>query len=186
MNRKHLKKSFRWKLFRPVPIKAESTEEKNSAGAAAPNQPEKQTSKKSARPSPKPAARSARPTKISYVPITDEELDEKIIPVPRKKHKGLKVTGIVAAILAVTAGCAYGAVSYYYTDRFFEGTYINGINCSNKTAYETEQLIASNVRIIPLRLPRGTRSRRPSAETRSITAMCLTEKFWIFEAAEAI
>ena len=51
----------------------------------------------------------------------------------------------MAAILAVTAGCAYGAVSYYYADRFFEGTYINGINCSNKTAYETEQLIASNV-----------------------------------------
>ena len=39
----------------------------------------------------------------------------------------------------------YGAVSYYYADRFFEGTYINGINCSNKTAYETEQLIAGNV-----------------------------------------
>ncbi|MEI3474270.1 MAG: hypothetical protein V8Q93_13345 [Blautia faecis] len=28
MNRKHLKKSFRWKLFRPIQIKAESTEEK--------------------------------------------------------------------------------------------------------------------------------------------------------------
>ena len=63
----------------------------------------------------------------------------------KKKHKGLKVTGIVAAMLAVTAGCAYGAASYYYADRFFEGTYINGINCSNKTAYEVEQLIASNV-----------------------------------------
>ena len=28
MDRKNLKKSFRWKLFHPVPIKAESTEEK--------------------------------------------------------------------------------------------------------------------------------------------------------------
>ena len=140
MNRKHLKKSFRWKLFRPIQIKAESTEEKILPVRQHLTSLKKQTSKKSARPSPKPAARSARPTKISYVPITDEELDEKIIPVPRKKHKGLKVTGIVAAILAVTAGCAYGAVSYYYADRFFEGTYINGINCSNKTAYETEQL----------------------------------------------
>lgn len=91
------------------------------------------------------ANKSARPTKISYVPISEEELDEKITPIPKKKHKGLKVTGIVAAILAVTAGCAYGAVSYYYSDRFFEGTYINGINCSNKTAYEVEQLIASSV-----------------------------------------
>ena len=90
-------------------------------------------------------SRSARPTKISYVPISEEELDEKIVPPAKKKHKGLKVTGIVAAMLVVTAGCAYGAASYYYADRFFEGTYINGINCSNKTAYEVEQLIASNV-----------------------------------------
>ena len=138
-------KELQVEIIPPYSNKGRKHRRKDSAGAAAPNQPEKQTSKKSARPSPKPAARSARPTKISYVPITDEELDEKIIPVPRKKHKGLKVTGIVAAILAVTAGCAYGAVSYYYADRFFEGTYINGINCSNKTAYETEQLIASNV-----------------------------------------
>ncbi len=101
--------------------------------------------RKSAEQSPKPAARSARPAKISYVPISDEELEEKVIPISRKKHKGLKITGIVAAILAVTAGCAYGAVSYYYSDRFFEGTFINGINCSNKTAYEAEQLIADKV-----------------------------------------
>ena len=126
----------------------EDTSEKAASG-----QPTEQTSRqssgkssrKSAKPSQKSAPRSARPTKISYVPISDEELDEKIIPIPKKKHKGLKVTGIVAAILAVTAGCAYGAVSYYYSDRFFEGTYINGINCSNKTAYEVEQLIASSV-----------------------------------------
>lgn len=93
----------------------------------------------------RPASRSARPTKIAYVPISEEELDEKIVPIQKKKHKGLKVTGIIAAILAVTAGCAYGAVTYYYADRFFEGTYINGIDCSNKTAYEVEQAIASTV-----------------------------------------
>ena len=99
------------------------------------------TQKQSAR----PASRSARPTKIAYVPISEEELDEKIVPIQKKKHKGLKVTGIIAAILAVTAGCVYGAVTYYYADRFFEGTYINGIDCSNKTAYEVEQAIASTV-----------------------------------------
>ena len=99
------------------------------------------TQKQSAR----PASRSARPTEIAYVPISEEELDEKIVPIQKKKHKGLKVTGIIAAILAVTAGCAYGAVTYYYADRFFEGTYINGIDCSNKTAYEVEQAIASTV-----------------------------------------
>ena len=56
----------------------------------------------------------ARPTRISYVPISDEELDEKVVMPTKKKHKGLKVTGIVAAMLVVTAGCAYGAASYYY------------------------------------------------------------------------
>ena len=126
-------------------IRGRKTEVRETAA----KQSEKQFSKKSAnpssKPSPKPASRSARPAQISYVPISDEELDEKIIPIPRKKHKGLKITGIVAAIIAVTAGCAYGAVSYYYSDRFFEGTFINGINCSNKTAYEAEQLIASKV-----------------------------------------
>ena len=104
-------------------------------------QKKESTQKQSAR----PASRSARPTKIAYVPISEEELDEKIVPIQKKKHKGLKVTGIIAAILAVTAGCAYGAVTYYYADRFFEGTYINGIDCSNKTAYEVEQAIASTV-----------------------------------------
>ena len=126
----------------------EDTSEKAASGQPAEQtsrQSSGKSSRKSAKPSQKSAPRSARPTKISYVPISDEELDEKIIPIPKKKHKGLKVTGIVAAILAVTAGCAYGAVSYYYSDRFFEGTYINGINCSNKTAYEVEQLIASSV-----------------------------------------
>ena len=46
------------------------------------------TQKQSAR----PASRSARPTKIAYVPISEEELDEKIVPIQKKKHKGLKVT----------------------------------------------------------------------------------------------
>ena len=126
-------------------IRGRKTEARETAAKQSEKQFSKKSAKPSSKPSPKPASRSARPAQISYVPISDEELDEKIIPIPRKKHKGLKITGIVAAIIAVTAGCAYGAVSYYYSDRFFEGTFINGINCSNKTAYEAEQLIASKV-----------------------------------------
>ena len=126
-------------------IRGRKTEARERAAKQSEKQFSKKSAKPSSKPSPKPASRSARPAQISYVPISDEELDEKIIPIPRKKHKGLKITGIVAAIIAVTAGCAYGAVSYYYSDRFFEGTFINGINCSNKTAYEAEQLIASKV-----------------------------------------
>lgn len=89
--------------------------------------------------------KSARPQPVKYVPIDD--IDEKMaFPLVRKKkHKGLKITGIVAAMAIVAAGCAYGAASYYYADRFFEGTWINGINCSGMTAYEAEQALAKKV-----------------------------------------
>ncbi len=49
---------------------------------------------------------------------------------------------MIAAMVLVVAGCAYAGVSYYYTNHFFEGTTINGIDSSNKTAYEVEQEIA--------------------------------------------
>lgn len=99
-----------------------------------------------AEPSPQQPRRSksARPRPITYVPISDDEF---VIPEakPRKKHKALKITGIVAAMVVVTAGCAYAGVSYYYSDKFFEGTTINGIDCSGMTAYEVEQALASKV-----------------------------------------
>lgn len=88
--------------------------------------------------------KSARPKPVAYVPIDDDEMQIPVIN-PRKKHKGLKVTGIVAAMLVVAAGCAYAGVSYYYSDKFFEGTIINGIDCSGKTAYQAEKAIASVV-----------------------------------------
>lgn len=88
--------------------------------------------------------RRARPDQFAYVPVEDGEM-----PVPGrksgKKHKGLRITGIVAAMLVVAAGCAYAGVSYYYADKFFEGTTINGIDCSGMTPYEVEQAIARQV-----------------------------------------
>lgn len=92
------------------------------------------------------AAKTARPQPVKYVPLDD--IDEKMKFPPEKKpgrFKGLKITGIVAAMAVVAAGCAYGAVSYYYADRYFEGTWINGINCSGMTAYEAEQALAAKV-----------------------------------------
>ena len=88
--------------------------------------------------------KSARPGRIAYVPISDEDLAPYEPPV-RKKHKALKITGIAAAMVLVSAGVAYAGMSYYYSDKFFEGTSINGINCSGKTAYEAEQEIAKTV-----------------------------------------
>jgi lipoprotein-anchoring transpeptidase ErfK/SrfK len=88
--------------------------------------------------------KSARPRQINYVPIADEDLEPTVLP-EKKKHKGLKVTGIIAAMLVVSAATAYAGISYYYSDRFFEGTSINGIDCSGKTAYEVEQEISEKV-----------------------------------------
>ena len=89
-------------------------------------------------------SKSARPKKISYVPIDESEFAPIVLP-KKKKHKALRVTGMIAAMVLVAAGCAYAGVSYYYTNHFFKGTTINGINSSNKTAYEVEQEIASKM-----------------------------------------
>ena len=89
-------------------------------------------------------SKAARPKNISYVPIDESEFAPIVLP-KKKKHKALRVTGMIAAMVLVAAGCAYAGVSYYYTNHFFEGTTINGINSSNKTAYEVEQEIASKM-----------------------------------------
>ena len=58
----------------------------------------------------------------------------------KKKHKGGRIFGLLLLMVLVVGGCAYAAASYYFSDRFFEGTWINGVNCSQRTAYEVENL----------------------------------------------
>ena len=106
-------------------------------------QPENKNNRSSAHKSARPS-KSARPRKITYVPIDESEFEPIVIP-EKKKHKALKVTGMIAAMVLVVAGCAYAGVSYYYTSHFFEGTTINGIDSSNRTAYEVEQEIAKKM-----------------------------------------
>ena len=106
-------------------------------------QPENKNNRSAANKSARPS-KSARPRKITYVPIDESEFEPIVIP-EKKKHKALKVTGMIAAMVLVVAGCAYAGVSYYYTSHFFEGTTINGIDSSNRTAYEVEQEIAKKM-----------------------------------------
>lgn len=92
-------------------------------------------------------SKSARPGPVVYVPTDD--LDDNQIHVPqrqqtKKKHKGLRITLLTFLMVLVAGGCAYGAVSYYYTNHFFKGTWINGINVSNMTAYDVENLLSQN------------------------------------------
>ena len=89
--------------------------------------------------------KSARPAPVIYVPVDDIDQER---PVPEnvkqnKKHghKGLRIFGLIVLMIAVLGGCAYGGISYYFSNRFFEGTWINGIDCSQKTAYEVEELM---------------------------------------------
>lgn len=90
--------------------------------------------------------KSARPKQIAYVPITEEDFSPELLQKKKAvKHKGLKVFGMASAMVAVTACCVYGGTSYYYADRFFQGTMINGMDCSGLTAYEAEQKIGDKV-----------------------------------------
>lgn len=91
-------------------------------------------------------SRSARPKPVAYVSM-DEDDNEMCMPVmPRqKKRKGLKITGLLFSMFFAAVICAYAAISYYYSDKFFQGTIINGVDCSGLTAYEVELAIASKV-----------------------------------------
>lgn len=92
--------------------------------------------------------KSARPGPVIYVPMDELDQNSDVPPgigAKKKTHKGLKIFGLVMLMIIVLGGCAYGGISYYFTDRFFEGTWINGVDCSQKTAYEVEQLMAEKL-----------------------------------------
>ena len=59
-----------------------------------------------------------------------------------------KMWTIITVIIVFFAMAGYAGMSYYYSDRFFRGTTINGINCSGKTSEEAEQAVAKKQRII--------------------------------------
>ncbi|MFR8353508.1 MAG: hypothetical protein ACLVB1_13545 [Blautia obeum] len=51
---------------------------------------------------------------------------------------------MITVIIVFFAMAGYAGMSYYYSDRFFRGTTINGINCSGKTSEEAEQAVAKS------------------------------------------
>lgn len=86
-------------------------------------------------------SKSARPKTVTYVPI-DEYDFKSSVPSVIKKYKIKKIVVMIMAMILVMSCCIYAGVSYYYSYHFFFGTTINGIDSSNKTAYEVEQEIA--------------------------------------------
>ena len=105
--------------------------------------------------------KSARPDRGRYVSLQDsfsqekpeqESLSEHSSADHSKRVKGLKVAGLVLGAAATVGLTAFGVVSYYYSEHFFRGTVINGIDCSNKTAYEAEQMIRQEVEDYSIRV----------------------------------
>ena len=85
--------------------------------------------------------KSARPGSVVYVPMDKSEF-RSIIFSEKKKNKIKKIVILIILMLFVIGCCMYAGISYYYSYHFFYGTTINGIDSSNKTAYEVEQEIA--------------------------------------------
>ena len=75
---------------------------------------------------------------------SEEVVEDNVDKAPEKKSKtkSKKVLWIViAAIVAflAIAGGAYYAVSNHYSDRFFRGTSVNGVDCSENTIKEVKE-----------------------------------------------
>ena len=85
--------------------------------------------------------KSARPGSVVYVPMDKSEF-RSIIFSEKKKNKIKKIVILIILMIFVIGCCMYAGISYYYSYHFFYGTTINGIDSSNKTAYEVEQEIA--------------------------------------------
>lgn len=86
-------------------------------------------------------SKSARPGTITYVPIDKSEF-RSTVSSDKKKNKIMKIVVMLIVMILVMSCCVYAGISYYYSYHFFYGTTINGIDSSNKTAYEVEQEIA--------------------------------------------
>lgn len=85
--------------------------------------------------------KSARPGSVVYVPMDKSEFRSMIFS-EKKKNKIKKIVILIILMIFVIGCCMYAGISYYYSYHFFYGTTINGIDSSNKTAYEVEQEIA--------------------------------------------
>ena len=85
--------------------------------------------------------KSARPGSVVYVPMDKSEF-RSIIFSEKKKNKIKKIVILIILMIFVIGCCMYAGISYYYSYHFFYRTTINGIDSSNKTAYEVEQEIA--------------------------------------------
>ena len=75
----------------------------------------------------------------SAVQSTEENANKKV---KKKKRKKAKTTILVVLILFVVAVVGiYVGGAFYYKDKFFSGTKMNGISCAGKTVDEVKELL---------------------------------------------
>lgn len=75
--------------------------------------------------------------------LLDEEYEEEE-PSEKKGKKGFMIAGIVAVLAVVLVIGIYGYRAFYFGSHFFDGTVINGMDCSGMTAEEVDRKIADN------------------------------------------
>ncbi|MDD3278375.1 MAG: peptidoglycan binding domain-containing protein [Lachnospiraceae bacterium] len=80
----------------------------------------------------------------------DEEEDENYEDeedYEKRRHVKKLIMTVVAVLVVLFLGAAgvYGGYAYYYSNKFFQGTTINGIDCSKLTVKEAEKLISKQV-----------------------------------------
>lgn len=74
----------------------------------------------------------------------DEEDEEEDEPRRKSEKRNLLIFGIAAALVLVLLGGFYGYRTFYFTNHFFEGTVINGMDCGGMTAAQVEDQIREN------------------------------------------
>ena len=63
----------------------------------------------------------------------------------KKCAKWQKKVLICGTVIACIFGLVYAGGAFYYKDKFFKGTKINGVSCENLTAREAEEKIEDKI-----------------------------------------
>jgi hypothetical protein len=79
----------------------------------------------------------------------------------KDKRKARKIVlGILIGYVAIML-IGYLGISFYYSSHFFEGSTINGIDCSNLTVEEVKEKIIEEINSYTLKIEERAARRKP-------------------------
>lgn len=76
----------------------------------------------------------------------------------RKNHTAKKIAAGAGITVAVLLAAGYGAVGYYYQDKFYPGTRINGSACGGMQVAEIKEMIKKSA-VFPYHTGKGQSDR---------------------------